>query len=112
MPLYKYISNRFLTFFQNLATGQKLSEWHTGMRAYSREVLETVPFAGNSDDFVFDSQILFQAVRAKFRIGETPVPVRYSPESSSINFWRSLQYGVHTLWLALHHWVHRVIAWR
>jgi glycosyltransferase involved in cell wall biosynthesis len=96
MPLYKYIANRFLTIIQNIVTGQNLSEWHTGMRAYRREVLETIDFMKNSDDFVFDSQILFQIVERGFRIGEIPVPVRYFPEASSINFVRSVRYGLGT----------------
>ena len=97
MPAYKYYSNRFLTFIENLASGQNLSEWHTGMRAYKRKVLEEVNFNRNSDDFVFDTQILFQIIARGFRIGEIPVPVRYLPESSSINFLRSLKYGLQTL---------------
>jgi glycosyltransferase involved in cell wall biosynthesis len=96
MPLYKYIANRLLTIIQNIVTGQNLSEWHTGMRAYRREVLETIDFMKNSDDFVFDSQILFQIVERGFRIGEIPVPVRYFPEASSINFVRSVRYGLGT----------------
>lgn len=98
MPKYKYFANRFLTIVQNIATGQNLSEWHTGMRAYRREVLEKINYANNSDDFVFDSQMLLQIVEHGFRIGEIPVPVRYFPEASSINFSRSLKYGFATLW--------------
>ena len=105
MPLYKYYANRFLTLVENLASGQNLSEWHTGMRAYTREVLEHIDFALNSDDFVFDSQILFQAVEKKYRIGELPVPVRYFPEASSITFVRSVKYGAQTLFLALRYWL-------
>lgn len=101
MPLYKYYSNRFLTFMENLATGQNLSEWHTGMRAYSREVLESLDFAKAGNDFIFDTQVLLQIVRRKWRIGEIPVPVRYFPEASSINWRRSLRYGVGTLFLAI-----------
>jgi glycosyltransferase involved in cell wall biosynthesis len=97
MPLYKYLANRFLTIIENIVTGQNLSEWHTGMRAYRREVLERIDFMKNSDDFVFDSQILFQIVERGFRIGEIPVPVRYFPEASSINFARSVKYGLGTL---------------
>ena len=98
MPPYKYISNRALSFFQNLVTGYNLSEWHTGMRAYKREVLEKINWQKNSDDFVFDSQVLFQIVREKYRIGEIPTPVRYFKEASSINFARSLRYGMATFW--------------
>ncbi|MDD2354122.1 MAG: glycosyltransferase family 2 protein [Patescibacteria group bacterium] len=97
MPAYKYFFNRLLTIFQNLVTGRNLSEWHTGMRAYSRTVLETVKWQNNSNDFVFDSQILFQIVAQKYRIGEIPVPVRYFKEASSINFRRSLKYGLQTV---------------
>lgn len=101
MPLYKYYANRILTFLENLATGHNLSEWHTGMRAYKREVLEKIDFLKNSNDFVFDSQVLFQVIEKGYRIGEISVPVRYFPDSSSINFLRSLNYGARTLSLAL-----------
>jgi glycosyltransferase involved in cell wall biosynthesis len=101
MPVYKYISNRFLTIFENIVTGQNLSEWHTGMRAYSREVLENIDFKSFSDDFVFDSQVLFKIVEKGYRIGEIPVPVRYFEEASSINFKRSLEYGLATVGIAL-----------
>lgn len=97
MPVYKYYSNRFLTVIENFVTGYNLSEWHTGMRAYKRKVLESVDFYSNSDDFVFDSQILFQIIKKNYRVGEIPVPVRYFPEASSINFWRSVKYGLQTL---------------
>ena len=105
MPAYKYYSNRFLTLIENLATGYNLSEWHTGMRAYKKEVLEVIDFENNSDDFVFDSQVLFQIIEKGFRIGEVPVPVRYFKEASSINFFRSLKYGAQTLFLALKYWM-------
>lgn len=101
MPVYKYYANRFLTLVENLVTGQNLSEWHTGMRAYSRQVLLSLDFKKTSDDFVFDSQILFQAVARKWRIGEIPVPVRYFQEASSINWRRSLRYGLGTLLIAI-----------
>jgi glycosyltransferase involved in cell wall biosynthesis len=97
MPFYKYIANRFLSFTENIITGQNLSEWHTGYRAYARRVLETIPYHGNSDDFLFDSQFLVQAVYFGFRIGDLPVPCRYMSEASSINFGRSLFYGIGTL---------------
>jgi glycosyltransferase involved in cell wall biosynthesis len=93
MPLYKYISNRALTFLQNVATGAKLSEYHTGFRAFSRKVLESVPWQENSDDFVFDNQILNQVLAAGFRIGEISCPTRYFDEASSISFSRSVRYG-------------------
>lgn len=97
MPLYKYIANRFLTMVENVATGQNLSEWHTGYRAFSRKVLERIPYHENSDDFVFDSQFLLQACHFGFRIGDLPVPCRYMPEASSIDFRRSVTYGLGTL---------------
>lgn len=101
MPKYKYLANRLLSLFENIVSGQNLSEWHTGMRAYKREVLENIDFMQNSDDFLFDSQVMFQIVAKDFRIGEIPVPVRYFPESSSINFRRSIQYGLGTVWTAM-----------
>jgi glycosyltransferase involved in cell wall biosynthesis len=93
MPFYKYVANRFLTFFQNLFLGVKLSEYHTGFRAFSRELLETLPLLENSDDFVFDNQMVAQAVMFGFRIGEISCPTKYFQEASSINFKRSVQYG-------------------
>ena len=93
MPLYKYIANRFLTAFQNLFLGVKLSEYHTGFRAFSRELLETLPLLENSDDFVFDNQMIAQAVMFGFSIGEISCPTKYFKEASSINFKRSVEYG-------------------
>jgi glycosyltransferase involved in cell wall biosynthesis len=93
MPLYKYAANRLLTAFQNLFLGVKLSEYHTGFRAFSREVLERLPLLENSDDFVFDNQVIAQAVAFGFRIGEISCPTKYFDEASSINFRRSVQYG-------------------
>jgi hypothetical protein len=101
MPVYKYIANRCLTIFENLVSGYNLTEWHTGMRAYNRVVLENIDWQNNSNDFVFDSEILFKAVAKKYRIGEIPVPVRYFPEASSIDFQRSLRYGLETLGVAV-----------
>lgn len=97
MPRYKYFFNRCLTLFQNLMVGQKLSEYHTGYRAFTREVLETVPFMNNSDDFVFDNQMLAQIIYAGFDIGEITCPTKYFPEASSINFRRSCKYGLGVL---------------
>jgi glycosyltransferase involved in cell wall biosynthesis len=97
MPTYKYVSNRFLTLVQNLLTGQKLSEYHTGYRAFSRRVLEAIPIEGNSDDFVFDNQMLVQIHCFGFRIGEVSCPTRYFAEASSINFRRSVKYGIGVL---------------
>ena len=101
MPRYKYFFNRCLTWFQNVMTGQKLSEYHTGYRAFTREVLETVPFMRNSDDFVFDNQMLAQIIYADFDIGEITCPTKYFPEASSINFRRSCRYGFGVLWTSL-----------
>jgi len=98
MPLYKFIANRFLTTIENLILGQKLSEMHTGYRAYSRSFLENVPFLRNSNDFVFDSQIIAQAVAFKQRIAEVPVTTKYFRDASSVNFRVSLIYGLKTLW--------------
>jgi len=97
MPFYKYVANRFLTFVENLALGVKLSEYHTGFRAFTREVLETLPLEENSDDFVFDSEMLVQAAYFGFRIGELSCPTRYFEEASSINFRRSVKYGLGVL---------------
>jgi glycosyltransferase involved in cell wall biosynthesis len=112
MPVYKYLSNRFLTFCENFALGQNLGDFHSGFRVYRREVLETIPFEQNSDDFVFDTQFLAQAVRLGFRLGDLPVPVRYFEEASSINFRRSLRYGVLTLGVMAHYWLDRLRLWR
>jgi hypothetical protein len=97
MPVYKYVANRFLTATQNWLLGQKLSEYHTGYRAFSRAVLETLPLEGNSNDFIFDNQMLCQAIRAGFRIGELSCPTRYFDEASSISFRRSVTYGLGVL---------------
>ena len=97
MPVYKYIANRFLTAFQNLFLGVKLSEYHTGFRAFSRELLETLPILENSDDFVFDNQMIAQAVMFGFHIGEISCPTKYFEEASSINFKRSVEYGLGVL---------------
>jgi glycosyltransferase involved in cell wall biosynthesis len=108
MPFYKYVANRLLTAFQNLFLGVKLSEYHTGFRAFSKELLETLPLLENSDDFVFDNQMIAQAVMFGFRIGEISCPTKYFEEASSINFKRSVQYGlgvlVTTARFVLHKW--------
>ena len=93
MPLWKYISNRFLTLVENLLLGAKLSEYHTGYRAFSRQLLERLPLQANSDDFVFDNQVLAQIIALGCPIGEVTCPARYMPEASSINFRRSVRYG-------------------
>ena len=100
MPLYKYIANRFLTFVENILLGEKLSEYHTGYRAFSRELLEKLPLDANSDDFVFDNQMIAQMVWFGFRVGELSCPTKYFKEASSINFRRSVIYGLGVLWTA------------
>jgi glycosyltransferase involved in cell wall biosynthesis len=97
MPFYKYFFNRVLTFIQNLFLGQKLSEYHTGYRGYTREALQSINLAANSDDFVFDNQVLAQFIYQGYAIGEISCPARYFPEASSINFPRSVKYGVGVL---------------
>lgn len=97
MPLYKYIANRFLTLFENLMLGHKLSEYHTGYRAFSREILERLPLDRNSDDFVFDNQMLAQIIWFGYRIGELSCPTKYFEDASSINFRRSVIYGLGVL---------------
>ena len=93
MPLWRYVANRFLTFAGNILLGTKVSEFHTGYRAFSRELLEALPLDANSDDFVFDNQVLAEAVWQGFQIGEVSCPTRYAPDASSINFVRSVKYG-------------------
>lgn len=105
MPKYKYFANRMLTFIENLALGQNLGDFHSGFRAYRRNVLETIPYELNSDDFVFDSQFLAQAVYFGFKLGDIPVPVRYFDEASSINFRRSVTYGLATLGTVGSYWL-------
>src|SRR6185503_19675842 len=97
MPAWKYVSNRFLTLTENVCLGTNLSEAHTGLRAYSRKLLTTIPFLLNSDDVVFDSEVIAQTVAFGFRIAEVAVPTRYFPEASSVNFERSVVYGLATL---------------
>jgi len=111
MPWWKYFANRGLTLIENVALGQNLGEFHSGFRVYRRRVLETVPFQNNSDDFVFDTQFLVQAVRFGFRLGDVPVPVRYFDEASSINFRRSTKYGLETLKTVGQYWLWRVGVW-
>lgn len=110
MPLVKFVANRFLTFTQNIIVGQKLSEYHTGYRAFSREVLITLPLEENSDDFIFDNQILCQSMALGFRIGEVSCPTKYFAEASSINFARSCVYGIGVIWTSLRYLMHRVGA--
>jgi glycosyltransferase involved in cell wall biosynthesis len=108
MPAWKYLANRFLTIVENVALGQNLAEFHSGFRAYAAHVLRTIPFHANSDDFVFDTQFLVQAVYFGFRLGDVPVPVRYMTEASSINFRRSVAYGTGTLWTLVRYATHRL----
>ena len=101
MPLYKYLANRILTLWQNFFTGAKLSEYHSGYRAFSRQVLASLPLLMNSDDFVFDNEMLTQAIYFGYQIGEISCPTHYFPEASSINFWRSVIYGLGVVWTSI-----------
>jgi glycosyltransferase involved in cell wall biosynthesis len=112
MPWWKYLSNRGLTAFENLMLGQNLGEFHSGFRVYRRNVLEKIPFERNSDDFVFDTQFLVQAVHFGFRLGDVPVPVRYFNEASQINFRRSSKYGLQTLATVGKYWLNRLGLWK
>jgi glycosyltransferase involved in cell wall biosynthesis len=103
MPRWKYLANRFLTILENKVFGLDLSEYHSGFRAYSRELLERIDYHANSDDFVFDQELVSQVVAAGFRIGEVPVPTRYFTEASSVNFRRSVVYGFGTLRVLARH---------
>ncbi len=109
MPTWKYVSNRFLTAVENVAFGLRLSEYHTGLRAYSRRLLETIPYRENSDDFVFDQELIAQTVAAglRGRIGEIAVPTRYFEEASSVGFRRSVVYGLSTLRVVARYLLHR-----
>lgn len=108
MPLYKYVSNRFLTHVENILLNYKLAEYHTGYRAFSRKVLESVPWNKNSNDFVFDNQMLAQIIFHGFSIGEITCPTKYFPEASSISFIRSSKYGFGVLWTALQFRLHKM----
>ncbi|MFH1724584.1 MAG: glycosyltransferase family 2 protein [Elusimicrobiota bacterium] len=112
MPVWKYFFNRLMSGVENSWTGQNLGEWHSGLRAYSREALETVPWELNSDDFVFDQQFLHQVAAMRFRLGDIPVAARYFPEASSINFRRSLVYGLSTLGVMFWVLLARLGLWR
>lgn len=111
MPWWKYVSNRFLTGIENLIFGLRLSEYHTGYRAYRREVLEAVNFTLNADKFIFDQEIMAQIVSAGFRIAEVPVPTRYFAEASSASFFASTRYGIGILWLMLRYVLHHRGIW-
>ena len=108
MPRWKFVSNRFLTGLENLVFGQRLSEYHTGFRAYSRRLLETIPYHRNSDDFVFDQELIAQSIAAGFRIGEIAVPTRYFAEASSVGLRRSIVYGLDTLRVCAGYVLHRL----
>jgi glycosyltransferase involved in cell wall biosynthesis len=112
MPRYKFWANRFLTTIENLVMRTQLSECHTGYRAYSRRLLETVPFLRNSNNFVFDTEMIFQSHHFGFRFAEVPVSTRYFNEASSISFWASMQYGLSTLWVAGRYLLHRLKLWQ
>jgi hypothetical protein len=101
MPLWKYIANRLLTAFENLMIGAKLSEYHSGYRAYSRRLLQAIPWQRNSNDFIFDNEFLVQVIVAGYRMGEISVPTKYFPEASSIGFARSVRYGLGVLGVSL-----------
>jgi glycosyltransferase involved in cell wall biosynthesis len=107
MPYYKYISNRFLTLVQNILTGQKLSEYHTGYRAFSAKVLKTIHFMANSDDFIFDNEMLSQIIMQGYDIGEVTCPTLYSKETSSISFSHSVAYGIGVLGVSVKHRLHK-----
>ena len=108
MPLYKYFFNRLLTAFENVMVGAKLSEYHTGYRAFSRKVLEEINFASNSDDFIFDNQVLSQVIFAGYEIGEITCPTKYFDEASSINFRRSVKYGFGVILTSWMHFFQRI----
>ncbi len=108
MPMYKYIANRFLTLFENIMIGQKLSEYHTGYRAFSADVIRAIDFTHNSDDFVFDNEMISQVVIKGFEIAEVTCPTKYFEEASSINFTRSMKYGRGVLRVSFVHWLHKL----
>ncbi|MEN9523090.1 MAG: hypothetical protein RL065_1467 [Bacteroidota bacterium] len=107
MPLYKYVFNRGMTLVQNILQGMKLSEYHTGYRAFSADVLRAIEYNKNSDDFVFDNQMLSQIAMKNFQIAEITCPTKYFPEASSINFRRSTIYGIGCMYVATRHWLHK-----
>jgi len=111
MPRYKYFANRVLTLVENILIGQKLSEYHTGYRAYTRQTLESIPFENNSNDFIFDNEILVQAHSQGFRIGEISCPTRYFAEASSIGSYKSCVYGLGVLWVAIKYRLGKLLRW-
>jgi glycosyltransferase involved in cell wall biosynthesis len=112
MPLYKYIANRFLTAFQNLLVNEKLSEYHTGYRAFSSQVLRAINFEGNADGFLFDNQLLSQIIYKQYKIAEISCPTKYFPDASSISFQKSLGYGLGVLWVSGQHFLARLGIYR
>ena len=112
MPLYKYVANRFLTFSQNLLMNQKLSEYHTGFRAFSGEVLHSIDLTPNSDDFIFDNQMIAQIFSKGYEIAEITCPTKYFDEASSINFKRSSIYGLGVLNVSMRYFLHRIGIWK
>jgi len=108
MPFYKYVSNRFLTFFENIILDYKLTEYHTGYRAFSRDVLNSIPFMKNSDDFVFDNEMLAQIIYFRYRIGEISCPTKYFKDASSIDLRKSIKYGIGVIFTCLKYLVHRL----
>ena len=112
MPSWKYVANRCLTLTENVLLGQNLGDFHSGFRAYRKEVLETIPWRNNTDDFAFDSQFLAQSVYFGFKLGDIPVPVRYFDEASSINFIRCVKYGNTTLLVLLQYWLAKLGLWK
>ncbi len=112
MPLYKYIANRLLTFFQNLLNAAKLSEYHTGYRAFGTPVIQGLRLEANSDDFVFDNEMLSQIIMAGVAIGEVTCPTKYFEGASSINFRRSMKYGLGVVRVSLQHWLHKKGIWK
>jgi len=112
MPIYKYVANRFLTLFQNIFMNQKLSEYHTGYRCFSAEAIRAISFQKNSDDFIFDNEMLAQLCHKKMRIGEVSCPTKYFPEASSINLKRSITYGFGVLKVSLFYFFHTLGVFR
>jgi glycosyltransferase involved in cell wall biosynthesis len=112
MPLYKYVANRFLTCFQNWLVGERLSEYHTGYRAFSRNVLMSIDFAGNADNFLFDNQFLSQIIYKKYKIAEITCPTKYFPEASSISFKESIRYGLGVIGVSWQHFLARMNIYR
>lgn len=107
MPIYKYIANRILTFFQNIILNQKISEYHTGYRAYRSKVLQTINYSLNSNDFIFDNEIISQIIINKFCVGEISCPAKYFPEASSIHFYQSIRYGIGIIRVSIEHFLHQ-----